>query len=286
MNFGTKIVNKINLLTTRKQSFRDCVHKVNNKSLLFYYGNNYSQAGQDGIINEILRRININNGIFVEFGGWDGIHLSNCRSLYERGFKGVFIEANPKKINQCKRNYPLNDICLINEFVGAPSRNVPGKSLKELLDARNIDINNIKVLSIDVDGPDLDIFLDLKFRPPLIILEGGTNYSPYLDKNIKVPQSIANNNNQQPFPYIFDQVIKKGYRIVCFQQDSYIVREDFLYEFELFDHLQLYKDSWYFHTKESRELIKYIRSKNKFIKNLEEKELGIFHKDPITYEIE
>ena len=100
MNFVTKILNKINLLTKRKQSFRDLVHKVNKKSLLFYYGNNYSQAGQDGIINEILRRLNINDGVFVEFGGWDGIYLSNCRALYERGFKGVFIEADTKKINE------------------------------------------------------------------------------------------------------------------------------------------------------------------------------------------
>ena len=66
----------------------------------FFYGNNYSQAGQDGIIKKTFYRLNITSGYFIEFGGWDGIYLSNCRSLYERGFKAIFIEQDKKRLKQ------------------------------------------------------------------------------------------------------------------------------------------------------------------------------------------
>ena len=47
-------------------------------------------------INEILIKaifdiLKINNGNFVEFGAWDGVHNSNARILFQNGWKGLFI---------------------------------------------------------------------------------------------------------------------------------------------------------------------------------------------------
>ena len=277
----SKLIKKLDAIFSKKDSIRDLVEYVDKESLLFFYGNNYSQAGQDGIINEILRRLNIKNGMFVEFGGWDGVYFSNCRRLYEKGFKGIFIEKNKKKIQQCKFNYPKNDIIIVNEFVGAPKYGVPGRSLINILNDQNIDIEQIKVVSIDTDCPDLDIFCDLGFKPPLIIMEGGTNYTPYLDKDINVPMSFAMKNNQQPFPYIYSQVEKNGYKIVCFQQDSYLVRKDLANNFKDYDHLSLYRDSWFYYSRYMRENIINLRKNNNFIKSLEEKNLGRFSPDPL-----
>ena len=47
-----------------------------------YKKNIYSQFGEDGIIEEILKRLkNKINKTCVEFGAWDGIHLSNTYNL-------------------------------------------------------------------------------------------------------------------------------------------------------------------------------------------------------------
>ena len=70
------------------------VGRVSANSLLFYSGDFHSQRGQDGILAEIFRRLGFRTGYFVEFGAWDGCYLSNSRSLYERGWGGVFIEGN------------------------------------------------------------------------------------------------------------------------------------------------------------------------------------------------
>ena len=151
----------------------------------FFYGNNYSQAGQDGIIKKTFYRLNITSGYFIEFGGWDGIYLSNCRSLYERGFKAIFIEQDKKRLKQWLSNYPDNDIIAINQIVGAPKYGINGKRLKDLNDPYDIDIDQIQIVSIDTDGPDLEIFCEMGIYPPVVILEGGTNYSPYLGKILR-----------------------------------------------------------------------------------------------------
>ena len=77
--------------------------KVPLDSLLFYYGNIHSQRGQDGILAEIFRRLGLTQGQFVEFGGWDGIYLSNSRFLFEKGWSGVFIECDAQKFNTLKK---------------------------------------------------------------------------------------------------------------------------------------------------------------------------------------
>jgi hypothetical protein len=46
-------------------------------SLSAYRKNIYSQSGEDGVLEEILRRLEIRTGSFVEFGAWDGKHYSN-----------------------------------------------------------------------------------------------------------------------------------------------------------------------------------------------------------------
>lgn len=55
-------------------------------TLAAYRKNVNSQYGEDGVLQELVRRLGIANGQFVEFGAWDGQHLSNTRLLLEQGW--------------------------------------------------------------------------------------------------------------------------------------------------------------------------------------------------------
>ena len=110
-----------------------------NKFYNLYNKNIYSQNGEDGIIEELLNRLNIQEGWVCEFGAWDGIHLSNTFNLIEKGFSAVFIEGDKNRFNDLlvtQNKHPK--IVAVNEYV---DHNINSdKSLDNLLKKTNIPI--------------------------------------------------------------------------------------------------------------------------------------------------
>ena len=67
-----------------------------------YKKNIFSQNGEDGIILEIIKRLNLNgkNKWCCEFGAWNGIHGSNTFNLVKNfNFNAVYIEGDKKRFN-------------------------------------------------------------------------------------------------------------------------------------------------------------------------------------------
>ena len=60
------------------------------KSLLHQSYRVSSQYGEEGVLDAILDRIGVHNGFLVEFGGYDGMDMSNTRILAERGWSERF----------------------------------------------------------------------------------------------------------------------------------------------------------------------------------------------------
>ena len=62
--------------------------------------NIYSQNGEDGILEEIIKRINLKEIEVCEFGAWDGKHYSNTFNLVENySAKAVYIEQDSARFN-------------------------------------------------------------------------------------------------------------------------------------------------------------------------------------------
>ena len=220
--------------------------------------------------------------MFVEFGAWDGIYLSNSRYLFEKGWDGVFIEGNKRRYQNLLNNYSeISQIKKINAYVGAPKSGFPGIPLDILLNNHSVNPNDVTFVSIDVDGADLDIFKEMGFRPPVVLLEGGFNFSPFLDKPI--PLDMAWRNNQQPLSEIIKTTLDFGYIPVCFYQDLYLVRGDLVPK-NKFSAISLYKDAFNFLPQSLRSELLRSRAKNEVIKKNEKDFFGTFFENPLDYE--
>jgi hypothetical protein len=128
--------------------------------------NIYSQNGEDGILEEVLKKLDINkSGWCCEFGAWDGKHGSNTFNLVKNfSYKAIYIESDKKKFDDLKKTeskYP--SIHAINETV-VKNKNFPN-SLEKILEQTQIPLD-FEVLSIDIDSYDLDVWETLeKYRP-------------------------------------------------------------------------------------------------------------------------
>ena len=144
--------------------------------------NIYSQFGEDGILSELISRLpqEALNQTAVEFGAWDGIHLSNIANLVKNhNFRACFIEANQQKFKDLERNYPGKHI-LVNKFVTTSGNGSLDSIFKEHDLERDPD-----VLSIDIDGNDLNVWKSLKlFRPKIVIIE----YNPSIPADVNYSQ--------------------------------------------------------------------------------------------------
>ena len=130
----------------------------------------YSQFGEDGIIKEILNRIEIENldKYCVEFGARDGIADSNTYNLIKNhDYKAVLIEGDKKYFKKLCKNFTSDKIIKLNNFIDFYGENSLDNVLKKTQVPKNFDF-----LSIDIDGCDYFIFESMElYRPKIVCIE-------------------------------------------------------------------------------------------------------------------
>lgn len=195
----------------------------------------HSQNGEDGIIAEIFRRLDITSGTVVEFGAWDGVYLNNTFALVERGgFHAVYIEADPELFVKLKATAALwpGKVTAINALVGNGDR---GYLLDAILAAgagiptANRDRNGIVLMSIDIDSFDHDVWRDLgAYEPMVVIIESNTEYKPGVVCTHDLPAVQGNS-----FSALVELGRKKGYTLACSTGNLFFVRNDLVPKLDL-----------------------------------------------------
>ncbi len=192
------------------------------KPLISYKKNVFSQNGEDGIIAEIFRRLRVDSGVCIEFGAWDGIHLSNIRNLVINGWTGIFIESDKERFNQLKKNYAQNkNVISINATVGSGIN-----SLRAIFRRKGISLylNKIDFLSIDIDGLDHHIFESLDFNPKLICIEANSAFS----LNESLNQTLYSKETGRSLQCLTTIGESKNYVLICFTGNCLFLRKDLL----------------------------------------------------------
>lgn len=183
--------------------------------------NIHSQCGEDGLIEYIQNKIGVKEGYFVEFGAWDGQHLSNCAYLVDKNWKGCFIEGDVNRFKDLLARYRGNErIVAVNKFVSVTGENSLDSILTSIDAPRSID-----VLSIDIDGYDYMVWDSLKeFEAKLVVIE----FNPTIPANVVVIQDeIDDTCFGNSLAALWELALEKDYRLVAVTDwNALFVRND------------------------------------------------------------
>lgn len=168
-----------------------------------------SQFGEDGIIEELFKRIGVTTKLCIEFGAWDGKHLSNTWNLWhEKGWAAVLIEAREGRVEQLKQDLGT-EFPKVKPFVSFVKARGP-QSLDELLPAL-IGKEVPDLISIDIDSDDGAIFEALEtYLPRLVVIE----YNPTIPPQLSIRQKEGEYFGTSAKALV-EIAEKKGYTLVA-----------------------------------------------------------------------
>jgi hypothetical protein len=184
--------------------------KKSSRWLSQFAANVYSQTGEDGVLAKILSLLPNTDHWCVEFGAWDGKHLSNTFNLVEKNqYSVVLIEGNRAKYEKLVSDYPFQEQGhFVHQFVGW----TPKDNLDSILGKQPIP-RDFDLLSIDVDGNDYHIWQAMNlYRPKLVLIE----FNPTSSNKVDYVQPADSSCNQGNSPAAFIRLGKeKGYELIC-----------------------------------------------------------------------
>lgn len=162
----------------------------------------YSQFGEDLILLNVFRSLGIDKGKYFDVGAHHPYNISNTALLYERGWRGVCVEANPNHIPAFEQFRPEDNILnvgvgctigsmpfyMIDDYSGRNSfdKETVDKFVKDYPNFSITTVKNIPVvtldslfqsmyvpdlLCIDIEGLDYAVLFTMEARPKVICAE-------------------------------------------------------------------------------------------------------------------
>jgi len=196
-----------------------------------YEFNVFSQSGQDGIIEEILRRVGTTNKLCVEFGvGAGGGFENNSTYLLAQGWKGCWIEADRAAVERIRQQM---------EFLISAGRlklllsTVTVANISGLFEQLEVP-KEFDLLSMDIDSFEFWVWRALSsYRPRVIVVEYNSFLPasadwvlPYEPNVVLKAGSIEFGASLKAFARLGEEI---GYRLVGCDltgSDAFFVRDD------------------------------------------------------------
>lgn len=198
-----------------------------NKFYQEYKKNIYSQNGEDGVIQELFNRLNIQDGWVCEFGAWDGVYLSNTFNLIKQGFNAVLIEGDANKYQDLLRTAEShNTIVPINSYVGYEDN-----LLDDILEQTEIP-KDFELLSIDIDSCDYYVWKAFqRYHPKLVVIEINSSVDPSNEDWIYTPGHPQYETTA--FKPMLNLGIEKGYTFVLHTGNMIFARNDIFHSLDI-----------------------------------------------------
>jgi hypothetical protein len=131
-----------------------------------------SQNGEDGIIQELLRRVGVKQRYFVEFGVETGVECNCARLAREEKWSGLFLEASPALFVLLQENFRTLPA------VRCQHAAVSSQNIEAILAANDVPVD-LDLLSIDIDGNDYWVWKAIqRWQPRIVVIEYNPAYPP------------------------------------------------------------------------------------------------------------
>lgn len=194
--------------------------------LLVHGAKNYSQNDEDGIIQEILRRIGTTDRRFIEFGVQNGLEC-NTLLLLLTGWSGLWLEPTKRHCADIGERF---DHFIRRDQLRCSNSFVTPDNINALLGPEG---DEIDILSIDIDYHDYWVWKALEaVRPRLVVIEYNASLKPPLALTVPYrPDDSWNGTNYFGASLAgFEKLGReKGYSLVgcCFSGvNAFFVRND------------------------------------------------------------
>ena len=186
----SRLQTDVNLLLRRQEHVQEALGRIEDRQLeeRDYHGLRqneyrvYSQWGEDGIIQYLLRHVPVAQRVFVEFGVEDYSEANTRFLLVNNNWTGLVIDRDEQAVARLARsraglNYGLR---AVNAFVTA-------ENIDDILKPCEVE-GEIGLLSIDLDGNDFWVWRAITvIQPTIVVIE----YNPLFgaERAVTVPYS-------------------------------------------------------------------------------------------------
>jgi len=144
------------------------------RRLLRYGFKVFSQNDEDGIIQEIFRRIGVTRRTFVEFGVETGIECNTAKLLVE-GWCGLWIESDAQSVAKIHENFQS---FIAKRDLMLEQTTVTAENIDDLLTRAGIQ-GEIDLLSIDIDYNDYWVWKAIEaVAPRVVVIEYNASLRP------------------------------------------------------------------------------------------------------------
>lgn len=144
----------------------------------------FSQWGEDGILQHLLREVAIARKVFVEFGVENYTEANTRFLLVECGWSGLVIDGSERNVRHTRRDplYWRHNLKAAQAFITRENINT--------LLAENGVTGEIGLLSVDIDGVDYWVWEALTVvQPALVVAEYNALFGP--ERAVTVPYDAA-----------------------------------------------------------------------------------------------
>ena len=173
----------------------------------------FSQNEEDGMIQEVFRRIGTGQRTFIEFGVETGVQCNTVKLLLE-GWRGLWLEGSATDVAEIRRRWGA---IMSNGALKLKEAMVTAENVNDLF--RSPDFSGeIDLLSIDIDFNDYWVWKAIEvIKPRLVVIEYNATLRPPM--SLTVPyQPTKHWDGTNYFGASLEALVKlgqaKGYRIV------------------------------------------------------------------------